>query len=261
MARSRRRRKSKSAATPAPGVPEWVVTYGDMMTLLLCFFILIAAFSEIKKEPKYQRVLDAIKEAFGYVGGHGQVPVDDPPTRSMIRILDEIEMRVAVEPDPSESPDPGVDGRHAAVKRIREGLVFSLGGRSSFDRGSAVLRPEARRELDSVARVLAGRTNRIAIRGHAEAKVLDPGSRWEDLYDLSYARAKSVMTYLVDEHELRAARFHLEACGANEPIAPRARDAEEELANRRVEIIMTEALVDDFHPDADYTDPANAVGP
>ncbi len=53
------------------GVPEWVVTYGDMMSLLLCFFILLAAFSELKREHEYQRVVTAVKEAFGYSGGVG----------------------------------------------------------------------------------------------------------------------------------------------------------------------------------------------
>ena len=46
-------------------IPEWVVTYGDLMSLLLCFFILIAAFSEIKKEREYQEVVRSIQEAFG----------------------------------------------------------------------------------------------------------------------------------------------------------------------------------------------------
>jgi len=56
-----------------PGVPEWVVTYGDMMSLLLCFFILLSAFSELKKPREYQRVIDSIKEALGLDGGQGLV--------------------------------------------------------------------------------------------------------------------------------------------------------------------------------------------
>ena len=51
---------------PAPaGVPEWVVTYGDLMSLLLCFFILLAAFSELKQERDYQEVVRSVQEAFG----------------------------------------------------------------------------------------------------------------------------------------------------------------------------------------------------
>ena len=66
------------------GVPAWVVTFGDMMSLLLCFFILLQMFSELKREHEYQRVVTAIKEAFGYAGGIGVMPVDDPPLKSML---------------------------------------------------------------------------------------------------------------------------------------------------------------------------------
>ena len=47
------------------GIPMWFVTFGDMMTLLLCLFILLQMFSELKKDREYQRVVTAIKEAFG----------------------------------------------------------------------------------------------------------------------------------------------------------------------------------------------------
>ena len=60
-----------------PGVPEWVVTFGDLMSLLLTFFILLQMFSEMKREHEYQRVITAIKEAFGYGGGIGAVFASD----------------------------------------------------------------------------------------------------------------------------------------------------------------------------------------
>jgi len=54
-----------------PGVPEWMVTYGDLMSLLLTFFILLASFSELKKPREYQRVVDAIQDELGVNGGVG----------------------------------------------------------------------------------------------------------------------------------------------------------------------------------------------
>ena len=42
-------------------VPEWILTYGDLMSLLLCFFILLAAFSEIKQPREYQMIIESIK--------------------------------------------------------------------------------------------------------------------------------------------------------------------------------------------------------
>jgi len=48
------------------GVPEWVVTFGDMMSLLLTFFIMLVSLSEIKEEEKYQAMLESMTQRFGY---------------------------------------------------------------------------------------------------------------------------------------------------------------------------------------------------
>ena len=48
------------------GVPEWVVTYGDMMSLLLTFFIMLVSLSEIEANEKYRAVMDALQKYVGY---------------------------------------------------------------------------------------------------------------------------------------------------------------------------------------------------
>lgn len=243
-----------------PGIPEWVVTFGDMMTLLLCFFILLAAFSELKKEREFQRVITAVQESFGYRGGDGTLPIDDPPTKSMLEILEQVALHHKSHTSQSDSTQKGIVGTEAKVKRIREGLMFTLGGNTTFDPESAELKPEAREELRSIANLLAGRTNKIAVRGHADAKVLSPGSPWDDLDELSFARARAVKAFLVRELDIRKDRIYLEARGTTEPIVPRAISASDQQVNRRIELIMMEALVDEFNADANYTDPDNASG-
>jgi chemotaxis protein MotB len=49
----------------SPGVPEWVVTYGDMMSLLLTFFIMLVSLSEVVAENKYRAILDALQKYTG----------------------------------------------------------------------------------------------------------------------------------------------------------------------------------------------------
>ncbi|MHC4092412.1 MAG: flagellar motor protein MotB, partial [Planctomycetota bacterium] len=56
------KKKYKASA----GAPAWMVTYGDMMTLLLCFFVLLVAMSEIKQEDKFLQVVESLRHAFGY---------------------------------------------------------------------------------------------------------------------------------------------------------------------------------------------------
>jgi len=252
---SKRRRKKDSG-----GVPEWVVTYGDMMSLLLTFFILLAAFSELKKEHEYQRVITAVKEAFGYSGGVGVLPVDDPPLRSMLQTLESMAVSQMSEKQVSESSDPGMSGKRTTVRRVQDGLKFTIGGGLTFRPESAELLPGARAELKKIARLLRGRHNKIEIRGHAARKPLSASSGFEDLRDLSYYRAKAVGDYLASEGGLDERTLVLDARGATEPIEARAYTPEEQAVNRRVEIIQTESLVEDLHPDPNYADEEAARG-
>jgi chemotaxis protein MotB len=80
------KKKEKSEA----GAPAWMITYGDMMSLLLCFFIMLVAMSEIKAEEKFEQVMQSLREAFGYQGGMGAVPTLEPPKISMLQRLESI---------------------------------------------------------------------------------------------------------------------------------------------------------------------------
>ena len=48
-----------------PRVPEWVITYGDMMSLLLTFFVMMVSMSDLKRNDKFQTVADAMEHQFG----------------------------------------------------------------------------------------------------------------------------------------------------------------------------------------------------
>jgi len=252
--------KKAKQAPEEQGVPEWVVTFGDMMSLLLCFFILLAAFSELKKEHEYQQVVNAVKEAFGNMGGVGMVPVNDPPTQSLIKKLDQLTLESRQKMKVSQSQVDGVFGKNTKVKRVQDGLVFTLGGNSTFERESAELKSNVKDEIRAIAKLIDGRRNIVSIRGHTDAKVLAPSSQWPDLYALSYARAQAVMDFLTGELGLKPEIFRLTACAESEPVNPRASSANSQQINRRVEIIVTDSLVEDYNKDADYTNPDNARG-
>lgn len=242
------------------GAPLWVVTYGDMMSLLLCFFILLAAFSELKQDHEYQRVITAVKEAFGFSGGVGVMPTDDPPMRSMIETLEAIARNQAEESKVSQTNERGIHGRETRVSRVHDGLMFTIGGHLTFDPGSATLKPGARKELLRVAQLLKGRNNKIAIRGHAALKKLPSGSPFDDLRDLSYARALAVADILRDEGGIPDQVIVIEALGATEPVALRRYSPDQLTENRRVEVVMLESMVSDYHADSMYTDESVAGG-
>ena len=241
-------------------VPEWVVTYGDMMTLLLCFFVLLAAFSELKKEEEYQKVVTAVKEAFGYSGGVGVLPIDDPPLRSMIQSLQELAKQKMTKKVVSKNETPGIKGKESTVTRVHEGLKFTIGGSQMFEPGSAILNDSAKPELERIARLLIGKRFKIEIRGHAASKSLPAGSPYRNLTDLSYYRAKAVHDFLVDNGGLNPLVLRITAAGDTEPVAPRAYTPETQAVNRRVEIIQTEAEVEETNPDPNFEDAGFAQG-
>jgi chemotaxis protein MotB len=138
------------------------------------------------------------------------------------------------------------------VTQVRDGVVFTIGGPTLFEEGSAVVRPAALEELRKLAVLLAGRRNKIVVRGHASTKYLPADSPFADLDELSFQRARNAKDVLV-EGGLDERVFRLEAVGTREPVRPRAVDKAEAAENRRVEIILTEQLVEDFNTDANYT--------
>jgi flagellar motor protein MotB len=204
-------------------------------------------------------VITAIKEAFGYSGGIGVLPIDDPPVRSIVEQLENMAVKQYEDTKTSRSPVESIVGAHMRVKKIRDGMMFTIGGPASFEEASAEVGPSVRRELEKLAVLLDGRSNKILVRGHAAAKYLPPSTPWADLDELSYHRARTVRDILV-ELGLEDRVFRIEAVGAREPVRPRAHDAAEAAENRRVEIILTEQLVEEANTDADFTDPNLARG-
>ncbi len=237
-------------------IPEWVVTFGDMMSLLLCFFILLAAFSELKKEDEYQRVITAVQEAFGYSGGVGVMPTDDPPMRSMVELLENVAAQMSKESKVSQAKDRGISGKQTKVTRVHDGLMFTIGGSLTFEPGSTELKSDAKDELLKIANLVRGRNNKIGVRGHAARKILPKDSPYRDLMDLSYYRAKAIAEFLITEGGLRPERLILDARGDTEPVAVRRYSDEGQSENRRVEVIMLEVMMNELHADPNGTSEA-----
>lgn len=242
------RRRKKAAA----GVPEWVVTYGDMMSLLLTFFILLVSLSEIKDEDQYDEAVHAVQQAFGIISGGGLAPMDEIPLNTVVEQLTETALYKERIRKLSQAEDPGIIGREITVKRIREGLLFSLGGRISFEPGSAELKPDGKAQLRRLADMIRGQTNKLEIRGHAAPGELAAGGAFDNLWDLSYARARAAMSYLA-ERGIDARRMRLIGCADKEPMVAGAYTDDERAVNRRVELIVTEALVQQFDAASEKT--------
>lgn len=235
-----------------PPVPEWVVTYGDLMSLLLCFFILLAAFSELKKDRDYQDVVKSIHDAFGYVGGIGKVNTNAPPNSPHLSPRDSFGQETLEPYKPAEASEENIEGQRKTTSTLYEGAKFAVGGSLPFEAGSAALSEPVRHTLKtSVAERVRGSAFKIEIRGHAWGA--EDQTSGLDLADLSYRRARAVMDYLVDECGVDRRLLIPMAIADAEPVVASRRPGAPQGQNRRVQVYQTEVALEERHPDPHWT--------
>ena len=237
---------------PAPGVPEWVVTYGDMMSLLLTFFIMLVSMSELKEEGKVRAALDSMREAFGADMGTMGVPGKSNQTTSMYGKLSSKSSRSDGGSKKASRKSAGRSGAHAPVKRINHGSTITLGGASGFGRFSAEMSDSLKKDVKTLADVVRTFPNKIAIRGHSSPEPVSPNSsfykKWQqemgsepNQMDLSYARAQVVAEYLAKQG-IQEKRLVISAAGDKEPLV-RSRDPKMQLKNHRVDLFLIDSYI------------------
>ncbi len=243
---------AKKCKCPPAGAPEWVMTYGDMMSLLLTFFILLLSLSEIKKEDEWKAVVEEVKKSFGMKGGGGRLPTDNDPALTLVKILETVQNQQRKEKNTSNTDDPGMSGRDQRVTTIRPGEYIPVGGRVTFQPGSADLSDVAKRNIRSFIEQeefdIRGTNYIIELRGHAATAETDLiGDADRDLWDLSYGRAKAVMGFLVsDEIGLSPKQVRLIGAADREPLKKQAYTSSQRQINRRVEVFVSENVINDY---------------
>ncbi len=229
----------------APGVPEWVVTYGDMMSLLLTFFIMLVSLSEVKADEKYRAILDALQQYTGYRGGPIAPPGTSFPLNGMID-------KFTIQKLGSQTDDDkgfggvrkkSVEGTDARVFRTREGKAMRVGDPIPFAPNEAIIDKKYETELAAIAQQLAGKPNKIEIRGHTSSAPLPKDSVWKNKTELSYHRARQVYEALAALN-VNTERLRLGAAADREPLS--ANDRESSQQADRVEVLILDAFANDF---------------
>lgn len=236
-------KKKKEAA--AEGAPAWMVTYGDMVTLLLTFFVLLLAMSEVKQDQKMLDFMQAVKEAFGYSGGARHLPTEEvlaPKNIDLMRVL-----VVPVHPENmGHTDDEGPQGKRERVTVIRPGNHYQPGARFQFPELSAELSHTEMTRLADYARQLRGYTTLIEVRGHCSKRPVD-GTPFADHMDLAIRRARTVATSLI-EHGVSAQRILVVGAGTTQPITRSSPDAGDRQRNDVVELLQIDQTMDQFQP-------------
>ena len=131
-----------------------------------------------------------------------------------------------------------IQSKQVRLEMMEKGLVITVVGDLLFDSGKAKIRPEAYPLLDKVARVLKENVPQynVGIEGHTDNEPIKY-SGWKSNWELSSARALSVLHYLVNEKRILPTRLSAIGYGEYRPVA--SNDAKEgRQLNRRVEIVI-----------------------
>lgn len=224
-----------------PGAPKWVTTFGDLMSLLLCFFVLLLSFSEMDRQ-KYKQVAGSMEKAFG-VQRKTKV-LDQPKGIKMIakdfdqeliatRLKELIGRQIQEEMDDrlSDLKD------QIEVESDGEEVIIRMMGESTFDSGKAEIREKLQPLLMKIGMSLSNTKGDIIIAGHTDNIPVVRGIYKSNL-KLSIARAASVAEFLLSHSKIKPERISTMGFGEYRPIETNA-TAEGRRKNRRVEIIIT----------------------
>jgi len=239
--------KKKKGSMPSP--PDWLATYSDMITLLLCFFIIMFNPDDIT-----QGQLDAISDSMR-IGGIGAnvggltttagraadlgYSVMSLPSMERGRVLGTA-LRRAV-----SVFSPEIRSNKIKITHDERGLVITLAGDAFFYPASARINVEITREillrLGTYLNSNELSARKFRIEGHTDDVDVDPAGPWEDNWQLSIERSRSVLRFLSDIG-VSDRRFQIAGFADTSPVA--SNESEEGRANnRRVDVI----IIDEGH--------------
>jgi chemotaxis protein MotB len=231
------------------GMMRWLLTYADLITLLLATFVILYALASTKSTVVLQEMMAQFRAVFGPIPGNTTIlPSQSSNPGERYKIIpgepEEGGPSGPVKPRPTDYGSiksiirKELGANKVSIRKEARGLVISLlTDKVLFDLGDTKIKPEMREVLNDVAKILKQHPDKqIVIEGHTDdlaiktAKI--PGN-WE----LSALRATAVVKYLVTEKGLDPSRFSASGYGEYQPLVPNISE-ENRRINRRVDIVI-----------------------
>ena len=220
------RRKKPKKKPPADQTEQWLLTYGDMVTLMMTFFILLFSMSTI--DPvKLRAFADSLAETVG----HAKIEREEIDLAAIMeKVVD-----IVIEQNMQEN---------VSVRSDARGVTIDFKGDVAFQTGSADLSAAAKSLLDKLAPEInaALRTTPpfpIAIEGHTDNVPLRKGGAFPSNWELSTARASATVRYLLEQGGVEAPPGKLSAIGYGDTWPKDTNSTPEGRAsNRRIEILF-----------------------
>lgn len=201
---------------------EWQLTLADMMTLILCFFVVIAAVGALDTE-RYREVAKSMSQAMGAKDTAAQ------RANRLEEIAAELAKRITADKDTVE------------IERRPDAIALNLRGPVFFGSGQADLRPAAQQMLAEILGPLMATPYTIVVEGHTDDVPIS-SDRFPSNWELSAARAASVARFLV-ARGFPPGRVQVLGLADTRPLQPNRDQAgnplpDNQAVNRRVTILF-----------------------
>lgn len=220
-----------------PGAPLWMCTFADLMSLLMCFFILLLSFS-VMDAQKYYKVAGSMKDAFGTQTKEVK-PLPMQGEKMVSPTFESIPLDVQIKVTNALSEE--ITEKDIEADYTQKGLILRVKGGVAFESGRSRIKQSFLPFLDKLGKLAAEQELAIEVSGHTDNVPLKKGqSSYRTNWSLSAARAVGVVEYWVEKIKIPPERLSAVAYADARPVA--LNESEEgRAANRRVEFLIRPA--------------------
>ena len=224
----------KKEECPPKGAPSYMATYGDLMTLLLTFFVLVLSFSSMR-QAKFQRAIGSLQGALGVMPEKQSIVQPQMIPIPQLTNLQESEISESlVEMEDATTELDFVEA--VKLETVEAGILITISDSVLFDSGRARLKDPVLPLLVAIAGLATGWPNSIIIWGHTDDDPISTNLEFRDNRELSFYRANEVLRFFalqgIDDKKMvpiPMSEYH--PIGTNETDRGKAK-------NRRVEILI-----------------------
>ena len=245
--------RRRQALGAEPSKDRWLLTYADLITLLLAFFIIMYSMSHLDAK-RFGKVSDALN---GIFTGETTQPLleamyDDQEGSGPLKITRLQSLMRSIE---NKAYEKGIDHKKFESEITERGLVIHITESALFDPGEAKLSPAALDLLDLVAGEIMTVPNHVRVEGHTDTSPIQT-ARFPSNWELSSARATEVVRYLVNAHGYPPNKISALGYGEFRPIRPN-NTPENRAKNRRVDVVVLNLSISATEPSSSLYVPRN----
>ncbi len=212
-----------------------MATFADMVTLLLCFFVLLLSFAK-QDVNKFRDLMGSIKNAFG-------VQIKRPEAEFSAFSPSQYERKdVELNQENKEMLDMVLQLKQMVVqdeqlKKIAKiatddkGVILRIPNKLLFDSGSATVKKDADKVLQYVVKTLNELNFDVVVRGHT-ADVYEKSATYPSNWELTSSRAAAALRRILETSEIPASRLKAVGYADSQPLVPNTTDANRSINNR-----------------------------